>query len=264
MEYIDKNKSREKAHKLIKEFLKECFDKQEDCSADLYSVLKGNFKNDLKNILLEDSNNHCCYCMRDLKGPTLEHVIPQKVKSQEDFSKYFEIESKLDKENIILETEFLNNPKDVPPFPHTVAYENLIPSCSGHLASRGSKSCNNYRGDKFIQPLVFRQGIHNEIKYKINGFVEWTEEDLGTVFPTITSLGLNSLELKAIRRIWYYLSSKNLSCDESNKDEVINGIITELDDGDQMLEMLMNFKKTEYWKLLSQYTYFNNVELFVE
>ena len=260
MEYIDKDKSRNKAHELIKSFLEE----QEECSEDLYSTFQGDFRQRLKEMLLNDSDNRCCYCMRDLKATTLEHVIPRSVNNQEGFSKYFEIESKLDKENIILEREFLNNSGNVPPFPHTVAYENLIPSCSGHLASRGSKSCNNYRGDKFIQPLVFRQGIHNEIKYKINGFVEWTEEDLGTVFPTITSLGLNSLELKAIRRIWYYLSSKNLSCDESNKDKVINGIITELDDGDQMLEMLMNFKKTEYWKLLSQYTYFNNVELFVE
>lgn len=260
MEYIDKNKSREKAHKLIKEFLKECFDKQEDCSADLYSVLKGNFKNDLKNILLEDSNNHCCYCMRDLKGPTLEHVIPQKVKSQEDFSKYFEMDSRLDSENIMLEAEFIINPKETPPFPHTVAYENLIPSCTGKFAaSRNSKWCNNYRGDRFIRPLIFRENIHNEIKYKINGSIVWSE-DRADVFPTVNILGLNCLELKAIRRIWYYLSTHNLSCDESNKDRVINDIITITEP--QEREMLLNFKNKEYWNLLSQYTYFNNVERF--
>lgn len=257
MEYIDKDKSRNKAHELIKSFLEE----QEECSEDLYSTFQGDFRQRLKEMLLNDSDNRCCYCMRDLKATTLEHVIPRSVNNQEGFSKYFEIESKLDKENIILEREFLNNSGNVPPFPHTVAYENLIPSCSGHLASRGSKSCNNYRGDKFIQPLVFRQGIHNEIKYKINGFVEWIKEEAD--IPTVISLGLNCPELKAIRRIWYYLSSHNLSCDESNKDKVIYDIITELENED-MLDMLINFTNVEYWRLLSQYTYFNNVELFVE
>lgn len=260
MEYIDKNKSREKAHKLIKEFLKECFDKQEDCSADLYSVLNGNFKNDLKNILLKDSDNRCCYCMRDLKGPTLEHVIPQKVKNKEEFDKYFEMDSRLDKENIILESEFIINPKETPPFPHTVAYENLIPSCFGTFASGSSKkSCNNYRGDKFIQPLIFRENIHNEIKYKIDGSIVWSE-DRADVFPTVNILGLNCLELKAIRRIWYYLASHNLSCDESNKDRVINDIITITEP--QEHGMLLNFKNKEYWNLLSQYTYFNNKKIF--
>jgi hypothetical protein len=260
MEYIDKNKNREAAHKLIKGFLKECLKEEKSCLNDLYSIFNGENKKELKEILLKDTDNHCCYCMRNLQGSTLEHVITQKVNNQEDFYKYFEIESELDKQNIILETEFLNNPKDVPPFPHTVAYENLIPSCLGTFASGTSKSCNNHRGDRFIQPLIFRKDIHNEIKYKKDGSVEWIKEEAD--IPTVISLGLNCLELKAIRRIWYYLSSNNISCDESNKDVVIYDIITELENEDEMLNMLMNFKKVEYWRLLSQYTYFNNVEIF--
>ena len=255
MEYIDKNKSRNQAHELIKSFLKE----QEECSKDLYGTFQGDFRQNLKEILLNDSDSRCCYCMRGLEAPTLEHVIPRSVDNQEKFSKYFEIESKLDKENIILESEFFNNRGSVPPFPHTVAYENLIPSCSGHLASRSSKSCNNYRGDRFIQPLIFRENIHNEIKYKIDGSIVWSE-DRADVFPTVNILGLNCLELKAIRRIWYYLSTHNLSCDESNKDRVINDIITITEP--QEHGMLLNFKNKEYWNLLSQYTYFNNVEIF--
>jgi hypothetical protein len=80
------------------------------------------------------------------------------------------------------------------------------------------------------------------------------------VFPTVNILGLNCLELKAIRRIWYYLSTHNLSCDESNKDRVINDIITITEP--QEHGMLLNFKNKVYWNLLSQYTYFNNVEIF--
>lgn len=199
--------------------------------------------------------------MRNLQGSTLEHVITQKVNNQEDFSKYFEMDSRLDNENIMLEAEFIINPKKTPPFPHTVAYENLIPSCLGTFASGEKKSCNHHRGDRFIQPLIFRENIHNEIKYKIDGSIVWSE-DRADVFPTVNILGLNCPELKAIRRIWYYLSSHNLSCDESNKDKVIYDIITELENED-MLDMLINFTNVEYWRLLSQYTYFNNVELFV-
>lgn len=199
--------------------------------------------------------------MRNLQGSTLEHVITQKVNNQEDFSKYFEMDSRLDNENIMLEAEFIINPKKTPPFPHTVAYENLIPSCLGTFASGEKKSCNHHRGDRFIQTLIFRENIHNEIKYKIDGSIVWSE-DRADVFPTVNILGLNCPELKAIRRIWYYLSSHNLSCDESNKDKVIYDIITELENED-MLDMLINFTNVEYWRLLSQYTYFNNVELFV-
>lgn len=215
--------------------------------------------------LLDDNNHRCCYCMRDIKGPTLEHMIPQSVKSQEVFSKYYEHESNLDADNIILTQEFLNNPGKVPPFPHVIAYENLIPSCYGNLPLK-KKCCNNFREDKPIQPLVFRPNIHEEIKYYANGNIVWTEDPEDTK-PTIVKLGLNCLELKAIRRIWHYLVNHNMDCDEAHKNIAIDDILIEMGvpkdiHGSNMQQMVMNFKRAEYWDLLKKYTYFANKEIF--
>ena len=268
MEYIDKNKSREWAHELIKEFLKRRLDEDGEYPEDLYAAFKGdpNCKDAFVDRLLEDNNHRCCYCMRDIKGTTLEHMIPQSVKTLDAFSKYFQHESNLDITNMILAKEFIDNPKEVPPYPHTIAYENLIPSCFGNLPSGASKCCNNFRKDKFVQPLVFRPGIHEEIKYYANGNIIWTK-DPEVENPTIVKLGLDCLELKAIRRIWYYLSSHDLNCEDANKNLAIDDLLIELGvpkdtDDRNMQQMLLNFKKSEYWELVKKYTYFANKEFF--
>lgn len=267
MEYIDKNKSREWAHELIKEFLKRRLEEDGEYPEDLYAAFSGDpeFKI-FRERLLEDNNHRCCYCMRDIKGTTVEHMIPQSVKSQATFSKYFEHSSKLDLINMILTQDFLDNPKEVPPFPHAIAYENLIPSCFGYLPSGTSKCCNNFRGDETIQPLVFRPNIHEEIKYYANGNIIWGN-DPEDEKPTIAKLGLNCFELKAIRRIWYYLSSHDLDCEDTNKNLAIDDLLIELgapkDAEDRnMQQMLLNFKKVDYWELLKKYTYFANKDIF--
>jgi len=274
MEYIDKNKSREWAHELIKEFLKRRLEEDGEYPKDLYAAFKGypECKDAFVEKILEDNNHRCCYCMRDIKGTTLEHMIPQSVKTQKDFSKYFQNESYLDISYMILAQDFLDNPHEVPPYPHTIAYENLIPSCFGNLPSGAPKCCNNYRKDKFVQPLVFRPNIHEEVKYYGDGNIVWTEEPEDPEYPegknpTIVKLGLACLELKAIRRIWYYLSSHDLNCEDTNKNLAIDDLLIELgtpkDAEDRnMQQMLINFKKPEYWELLKKYTYFANKEIF--
>jgi hypothetical protein len=204
--------------------------------------------------------------MRNIKGTTIEHMIPQSVRTQREFSKYYEKESLFDIFNMILAQDFIENPKDVPPYPHTIAYENLIPSCFGNLPDGSAKCCNNYRKDKTIQPLVFRPNIHDEVKYKADGNIIWTE-DPEQIIPTLTTLGLDCIELKAIRRIWHYLASQGMGCEDANREKTIDDLLIELGTPSNsqeinMQQMLLNFKKSNYWKLLEKYTYFNNIEIF--
>lgn len=268
MEYIDKNKSREWAHKLIKEFLKRCLEENGEYPNDLYNAFMrdATCKSVFVERLLEDNNHRCCYCMGNIKGPTIEHMIPQSVKTEETFLKYCKYSSDLDCRNITLTKSFLEKPKDVPPFPHVIAYENLIPSCFGYLPTGASKCCNNFRGDKDIQPLVFRPNIHEEIKYYANGNVIWTK-DPEDEKPTIVRLGLDCLELKTIRRIWYYLANHDMAVDSANKNQVIDDLLIKMGvpkdiQENNMQQMLMNFKQTEYWNLLKKYTYFANKAIF--
>lgn len=269
MEYIDKEKSREWAQQLIREFLDWLKNESETYPEDLYIAFRADTprKDSFIERLLEDNNHRCCYCMRDLKGTTLEHMIPQSVKTRVGYDRYFKGESSLDANNIVLAQEYLNNPQEVPPFPHTIAYENLIPSCFGDLPYNSAKCCNNHRKDRFIHPLVFRPTIHEEVKYYQNGDVVWTE-DSEYIEPTITTLGLDCLELKAIRRIWYYLANKGIGCEGQNSMQMaVDDLLIEIgtpsnSEEKAMQQMLMNFKKDEYWGLLKKYTYFNNTELY--
>ena len=264
MEYIDKAKNRSCAHDIIKKFLDNCLKDAGEYPQDLYGAFlrDSDSSHSLKRLIVEDSNQRCCYCMRSLRGVSLEHVIPQSIKTRIEYDKYFEIESNLDKNNIMLTTDFLAKPEAVPPFPHVLAYENLIPSCLGSLPKPG-KCCNIYRHDVFVQPIVFRENIHEEIIYKSTGTVIWqsnSDEDV----PTVERLGLNCAELKAIRRIWYYLDVNHLGCEEENKNRAITDISYELmKTGDRrMFEMVSNFRKHEYWALLADYPYFSNLDVF--
>lgn len=268
MEYIDKNKSRLWAHKLIRDFLKRRFDEDGKFPDDLYAAFRADpeCKNAFVEKLLEDNNHRCCYCMRDIKGTTLEHVVLNSTKTKDKYDEYFQMESELEKDNMMLAKDFLENPKEVPPFPHTITYENLIPSCFGYLPTGSSKCCNNYRGEKFVHPLVFRKNISAEVTYRADGSITWSE-DPELVVPTLTKLGLDCMELKAIRRIWFYLASNKLSCEDTNRMPTIEVLLNELGIPTNMKEkemqnMLLNFKKPEYWKLLEKYSYFNDVNKF--
>jgi hypothetical protein len=270
MEYIDKNKSRGWAHALIKDFLERRKREDGKYPDDLYTAFRADpqCKDDMVNKLMEDNGHRCCYCMASIKGTTIEHVILNSTKTQEDFDKYFGMDSELDRNNIRLATDFLANPSDVPPFPHTIAYENLIPSCFGYLPGCSSKCCNIYRGEKFVYPLVFRKNINSEVEYYSDGRVVW-KEDPEDKIPTVTKLGLDCLELKAIRRIWYFLCTNGLTCEYRYKEKVVYTLIDELGDTTNnkekkdMRNMLMNFLKTEYWNLLEKYQYFNDINKFI-
>lgn len=264
MEYIDKNKSRAWAHQLLKDFLQRRLEEDGKYPDDLYAAFRADpaCKDAFVAKLLEDNEGRCCYCMASILGTTLEHVILNSTSDKQKYNEYYTIESDLDKENMKLAKDFLDNPGEIPPFPHTIAYENLIPSCFGYLPSTSSKCCNNYRGEKFVYPLVFRRNIHTEVHYYPNGNIVWAE-DPEEIIPTVTKLGLDCTELKCIRRIWHFLASNGLSAEEPNRQKTIITLITDLGipvtkEEKEMQQMLINFKKPEYWKLLSKYTYFND------
>lgn len=267
MEYIDKSKNRQRAHKLIQDFLQQCLkDNHGVLPKNLYETFRSytDFKNQFVNILLSDNHHRCCYCMRDIIGTTLEHMIPQDVNNQDDYDQYFVLNSHLDRNNMILAKDFPNEPHQIPPFPHTLAYENLIPSCFGAIPSAPAKCCNNFRGNKMVHPLVFRPNIHNEVIYKTNGNIIWTE-DPETLIPTISKLGLDCLELKAIRRIWCYLSEHRITCDDANRFQVIDDLLIALGEPKNrqekdMQQMLNNFKNQNYWNILKKYAYFHSIQ----
>lgn len=265
MEFTDKRKeeSRAQAHLLIDNFL----------SRYTYHPVQSNLYDDFtsdpacnqpfRQILMNDCGNRCCYCMRNISSTTLDHVILRSITDQEKYDEYFKVKTDLEKDDMKMEASIADNIGPHRPYPHTIAYENLIPSCFGHLASADSKCCNIYRGQKFVHPFTFRRDIHQEVVYYSDGNIEWIEEpgDDPDGILTVSKLGLDCIELTIIRRIWYYISSHNETPNTIDKNEMINDLFIMADD-DNEEEMIMQFKKPDYWRLIELYDYFNNVTLF--
>ena len=298
MEFIDKSRGQQQAHTLLNAFLLRCRDESFNTSEDLYEKMGSgrdlsdptaeNTKVILKRQLLQENNGRCCYCMRsiDENNTTLEHIIPNKIPSQKEYDLYQPFFPKHIWQNMVFAGYFLSNPRwPFRAYPHTIAYENLIPSCDGKFArsssptlhsrdDRESKCCNNKRGSKFVIPFVLNQQMVSEIKYKSDGYVVWPVTDnsiqgeerkrlLLIHKNTIDNLNLNCPELVAIRRIWFFLTSLGQDCTKDNQGRTILFLTEDPSLSLEEEEMLKNFWSDNYWCLLEEYRYFNDRNKFV-
>ena len=297
MEFIDKNNSAniQQARKLLDGFLNRCA-QSPTWPTDLYNAMASDKDPDdpnaettyklLRHQILKENQNRCSYCMRMIEeqDTTLEHIIPNKAADQTEYDKYKQYYSNIDWQKMIFAKAFLKTPKwPFRSYPHTIAYENLIPSCNGKFAkinrdpnlhvgdNRVSKSCNNKRGNDFVIPFVFVKQMVSEFEYKKDGRIVWTVNKaitgqkridlLNERKEIIDRLGLNCDELVAIRRIWFFLANNNLDS-LKDKDRTIIFLLEDVNLTEQEKEMLNNFWQDNYWSLLEEYRYFNDVNKF--
>lgn len=294
MEYIDKHqpKNTEAAHAVLDDFLSRCHQGGFSAGDDLYEMMKSDRDpnvagaettyNILRRQLLQESQNRCCYCQRtiDEKNTTLEHVIPNKTASQQDYDEYRPFFQQQHWDRMEFAKTFLQHGRwPYGAYPHTVAYENLIPSCNGKFVrktncgehagdNRESKCCNNKRGENFAVPFVFDKTMVAEFKYSSDGYVRWPVDKkvtgderkrlLKRHKDTIDSLSLNCEELVAIRRIWFFLSSLHKDCDSKEKDRTVFYLTMDTNLAGNEVAMLENFYQDNYWSLLQEYTYFKD------
>lgn len=280
MEYIAKTRYNE-AYALIDRFLQRHKDKHGGVyQEDLFYWLGADFvfgqpktRTALATILLDEQAGRCCYCMRRIselapEERTIEHIIVNHPKNEDDYNQYLGKGSKLDTADMISSATFLSKQTPPPPYPHSVAYENMLISCAGHchLGIGTSFTCNCYRGHKFINPLPLMTNVADEVKYKKNGFVYWMNET-DTENPTIECLGLNYDVLKLIRRLWYKLSSTGLDAANCDRQELAYEVLGDmLDEGadDAYVQALFLFTNNDwYWNMLLQFDYFNDDSKFV-
>lgn len=300
MEFIDKNRGKRWAHPILKSFLDRCRI-HSSYPKDLYDAMKSDIDPDagvnpdrettyrrlLAGILSESSEGeglpsgvgHCCYCMRTINASdshsTLEHVIPNKIKSLAEYRTYFSVASRLESDEhvMVYRDVFLNRHKGTcPPFPHNVAYENLVASCDGlfpNVDEVGGQHicCNNYRGDRAIPPFLFMENIHREFIYKSqSGNVIWKGN------PNISSreekrivdevLNLNCDHLRMVRMIWSFLAENRMDCHLTAGERrwVIDSLLQRCHEKDK--ELINNFRSENYWALLDEYRYFNDKSKF--
>jgi len=264
MRFIDKSILEKEAEDIVCYFLKELKKEGIAYPMDLYKAFgsaKDTNKNFLKelltNLLFKEQQNYCCYCMCKLeKGEeTIEHIIPNKVKNKAEFEKYLRPNTVLNSKKVCFAKEFIENKgRTFPPYPHTIAYQNLAVSCNGKFSkSESTTHCNLERGDKYIEPFILDNLLVEKIEYKPDGSVILENGD-----AFIKILGLNENRLKMIRRIWLYANKfdcKIMDYDNTQKTEFIYKLLAEIPDDE--IEMLFNFNKESYWKIVvNKYNYF--------
>ncbi|MDR3338755.1 MAG: hypothetical protein LBT25_01450 [Candidatus Symbiothrix sp.] len=264
MEFIDKTKLKKEGEAVVISFLQRLKTDDRPYPKDLYNTFRSD-KNEksqqsyelLRTILMKEQNNRCCYCMRNLDSSeekTLEHLIPNKIQDKKAFEEYLSPETVLSNENVCFADDFIKEEKDkFPPFPHTIAYQNLTVSCNGKISRSASAThCNNYRGDKYVEPFILYNTITNEVEYKSDGFAIW-KGNKGDI-PTLNKLGLNCELLRMIRRIWLYARKTGfnlLTPNETEKKIFFISLQKILSDDE-----IGTIKNETYWNLLKKYDYF--------
>lgn len=262
MQFIDKTLHRNEGHALVRKFIeRQWIDEQQYLNLN-YQDFK--YKNDpFVNLLVDEQRGYCCYCMRKLstdkdnKNVTLEHVIPQTATSFMDYEGYGE----LTPQNIFFWDSSLRTAKfKSPPFPHFIAYENLVASCNGAIVEYSEarlthqQCCNNRRANDPIIPVFFLQNVSEIFNYASDGKIICDEK----YDQTIRTLNLEHDQLCLARKVWCSLSPLYNLID-------ILIAITDVDfRKDILLDTDLSSKERQsleldvYWKLIVQFEWFYN------
>lgn len=133
------------------------------------------YKNRLLELGMTSQNKFCCYCLRKIErkqSATLEHIIPQNSQTTAGYDRYEELSA----HEIVLTSHFTSaNNQSRPPYPHTVAWNNLVVSCNGrfpldnHVASH---CCNNARSSDFAPPVYYLRDIESRIVFMQDGTMQ--------------------------------------------------------------------------------------------
>jgi 5-methylcytosine-specific restriction endonuclease McrA len=217
---------------------------------------------------LKEQGNVCCYCSRVIDNSNntqLEHIIPRdRNLNQDTISRYFSF-SKVLEDNVVLQSVFTNSREKLrtPPFPHHIAYQNIVASCNGKTttSSEDFTCCNRNRGNRFIPPFNL---MPNSIVYLNDGSLYYIEDELGDIF--INQLNLNKDLLRKIRRIWFLFAKSDVKEDElvnaTNEDRIIEVITFYLEinrfKSPSDRNVIDSFKTVDNWSTLMKYRYFLN------
>lgn len=278
MKFIDKIKTayRIKGLKINQKILNNHWDGKKYFNLNFYVV----DKTELSELLIEEQDNFCCYCMRRIrmhdeengkhrKNMTLEHVIPHKI-SQEEWDKDKERYRKIPQFNVdnldVCIGGNITNPYKkfgMPPYPHFLAYDNLVASCNGQTLDESLNivphhCCNNMRGKNYIEPLYFHSNVSSEIMYDGRGHIQCSEEYV-PYLQEETGINIMSSFLNDVRLFWKKIADSDYTVEQVFKAEddydlrinIIDDIFTTDPTGHWLFLLEQRF-----WCIYSEYDWF--------
>lgn len=232
MQYIDKSISPNNGAQIVDNLLSQCWINSEYKDANYGTLSKPEFRVPFVDVLLQEQNSFCCYCMKLLENnhkTTLEHIIPQKVDIVE-FNKYLDPILTI---NVIHKEYFDKKTNIIPPdkYPHDIAYHNLVASCDS------KSNCNNFRKNNLIIPFFYDSNIENKIEYDNEGNTFNFE-----YFDYLELTGIStSAELIIFRKIWYELSKVKNDSDDITDEDILEVVAS------MELEKRFERKLNDFW-----------------
>ena len=183
--------------------------------------------NVFRGFFVSEQNEKCCYCCRTIDNSNkteLEHIIPQSKNTIDEFELYYNLSNIL-RDNVVPQNNFESAIERLvtPPFPHHIAYHNIVASCDGKSFQYSNQSsftcCNRQRGNDFIPPFNL---IENSIEYFPDGTIVYTKDPTNREFLEV--LNLEKPFLNQVRRLWFLFSESHLNLDDILNDEYTNSI----------------------------------------
>ena len=258
MEYIDKTNPdiKKEAYRLLKEFIDGQWQRDISCYVNL--TYKNFDKSNLRSLLLNEQKYFCCYCMRSISDTdtTLEHIIPNKEKETAVFDKYKLFGDINDNVFLWLDDMSSTQISQLPPFPHILAYENLVASCKGIIPEKSSAQCCNIkRGEEEIIPVFYITNARNEFNYDVSGVIVCDSK----YYDTIEVLGLEAPTLQRFRRCWLNLPSQYDASDVNDAcidEDLRHKIIDDMDYSRISTSDRGTIFNPTYWKAFAKYFWF--------
>ncbi len=227
-----------------------------------YSQVK-NPANVFRGFFVDDQNAKCCYCCRNIFNNTtteLEHIIPSAKSELADFKPYYDL-SVILRENVIPQSVFENSDTEIlsPPFPHHIAYQNIVASCNGRTfeSSENFTCCNRERKDDFVPPFNV---MPESIEYLLDGTIVYLNDLENREYFSI--LNLDKEILNKIRRLWFLFSKSELTLENVLddtillKEKLVNYAIANSVTVAEDIKLLETFSNINLWDTFKEYSFF--------
>ena len=281
MKYIDKNPHLQAGHDITDQYLETTCKVDDGCGNYHYQNVDydGTFgdtgaKDAMTRLALDNQENFCCYCMRDLhvqnQDVTLEHIIPQS-SDVAKFNYYIDLNvTPLTANNVVRTGNFTGVQNVVtPPRPHTVTFENLVASCDGTFPDKtgSSQCCNHKRGNEDIYPLFYVVTVGNEITYTQDGSMQPSTQcaHQAEFRSTIEKTKLNCTNLQDIRRLWHLFATvriEDLAACLADKNKRVLLLLQVLYHDNRLIiqdaRIQNKFMRDDYWKTFLMYHWFHH------
>lgn len=270
MLYIDKDKDERKGNAITDDYLnQECLTVDPITQQARYqnidyagSFSSGGYRKRMLRLGSQSQQKYCCYCLRKMgreDAANLEHIIPQSATETAPYETY----NGLSHEKTILTSQYISKANQQrPPYPHTVAWHNLVVSCNGCFpagTSGSSQCCNHARSSKLAPPVYYLKDIEAHVNYMKDGSIRAIDKD---VQYTIEAARLNCQPLKEIRKLWFLLRKHDYkdivlgNHDTQHRYRILLSAFEFTAHATEELRIVKKYQKPEYWKVFMKYHLF--------